>query len=215
MLYPRPTPLNRRPTVPNLPNPHRGHPPAQRVRSPAKSRPLGSISLLIRIRQDGRFAPNIAVQPMVTATPKQKFMRRAESAAVGKAVILQDDIDECASLTAPASRPSADRHTSVRSSRPSVDHCPGTSGDLPRGDRPERPGGRQREIALQRLVRFRVMTGQGERRHQDHMRILDVIRSCRDRPASQLNRLIIIPQPKIGPRLTAIPIGEPGSFGFV
>jgi hypothetical protein len=49
MLYPRPTPLNRRPTVPNLPNPHRGHPPAQRVRSPAKSRPLGSISLLLRI----------------------------------------------------------------------------------------------------------------------------------------------------------------------
>jgi hypothetical protein len=40
MLYPRPTPLNRRPTVPNLPNPHRGHPPAQRVRSSAKDRPL-------------------------------------------------------------------------------------------------------------------------------------------------------------------------------
>jgi hypothetical protein len=85
----------------------------------------------------------------------------------------------------------------------------------PRRDRLDRPGGGQREIALQRRTRFRIMTGQGERRHQDQMRILDVIRSCRDRPASQLDRLIIIPQPKIGPRLTAIPIGEPGSFGFV
>jgi hypothetical protein len=35
MLCPRPTPLNRRPNVPNLPDLHRRHPPAQRVRSSA------------------------------------------------------------------------------------------------------------------------------------------------------------------------------------
>jgi len=35
MLCPRPTPLNRRPHVPNLPDPHRARPPAQRVRSSA------------------------------------------------------------------------------------------------------------------------------------------------------------------------------------
>jgi len=35
MLCPRPTPLNRRPNVRNLPDPHRARPPAQRVRSPA------------------------------------------------------------------------------------------------------------------------------------------------------------------------------------
>jgi hypothetical protein len=39
MLCPRPTPLNRRPTVPNLPNPHSRRPPAQRVRSSVKSAP--------------------------------------------------------------------------------------------------------------------------------------------------------------------------------
>ena len=37
MLCPRPTPLNRRPNVPNLPRPHRAHPPAERVRSSAES----------------------------------------------------------------------------------------------------------------------------------------------------------------------------------
>jgi len=37
MLSPRPTPLNRRPNVRNLPDPHRARPPAQRVRSSASS----------------------------------------------------------------------------------------------------------------------------------------------------------------------------------
>ena len=44
---------------------------------------------------------------------------------------------------------------------------------LPCRDRPERPGGRQREIAPQRLTRFRIMIGQGERRHEDQMRMRD------------------------------------------
>ena len=38
MLYPRPTPLNRRSGAPNLPDLHRRHPPAQRVRSSATCR---------------------------------------------------------------------------------------------------------------------------------------------------------------------------------
>ena len=79
---------------------------------------------------------------------------------------------------------------------------------LPCRDRLERPGGGQREVALQRLARFRVMTGQGERRHKGRMNILDVIRIDRDRPASQFNRLVITLQPEIGPRLAAIPRGE-------
>ena len=33
MLYPPLTPLNRRPNVPDLPDPQRARPPAQRVRS--------------------------------------------------------------------------------------------------------------------------------------------------------------------------------------
>jgi len=37
MLCPPLTPLNRRPNVPNLPDPHRARPGAQRVRSPATS----------------------------------------------------------------------------------------------------------------------------------------------------------------------------------
>jgi hypothetical protein len=50
MLCPRPTPLNRRPTVPNLPNPHRAHPPAKRVRSSAKcSRKLCPTERLRRV----------------------------------------------------------------------------------------------------------------------------------------------------------------------
>ena len=62
---------------------------------------------------------------------------------------------------------------------------------LPCRDRLELPGGGQREVALQRLARFRIMTGQGERRHKDHMRIRDVIRIDRDRLASPVNRLIV------------------------
>ena len=79
---------------------------------------------------------------------------------------------------------------------------------LPCRDRLERPGGGQREVALQRLARFGVMTGQGERRHKGRMNILDVIRIDRDRLASQFNRLVIILQPEIGPRLAAVPQGE-------
>ena len=41
-------------------------------------------------------------------------------------------------------------------------------------DRLERPGGGQREVALQRLARFRIMIGQGERRHKDRMNILAI-----------------------------------------
>ena len=52
------------------------------------------------------------------------------------------------------------------------------------------------------------MTGQGERRHKDRMNILDVIRIDRDRLASPFNRLVIILQPEIDPRLAAIPTGE-------
>ena len=40
------------------------------------------------------------------------------------------------------------------------------------------------------------------------MNILDVIRIDRDRLASQFNRLVIILQPEIGPRLAAIATGE-------
>ena len=75
-------------------------------------------------------------------------------------------------------------------------------------DRLERPGGGQREVALQRLARFGVMTGQGERRHKDRMNILDVIRIDRDRFASPFNRLVITLQPEIGPRLAAVDMGE-------
>jgi len=38
-------------------------------------------------------------------------------------------------------------------------------------DRLDQPGEGQREVVLQRLARFRIMTGQGERRDKDHMRI--------------------------------------------
>ena len=38
MLCLSPMPLNRRPKVPNLPDPHRARPPAKRVRSPARNR---------------------------------------------------------------------------------------------------------------------------------------------------------------------------------
>ena len=56
MLCPRPTPLNRRPTVQNLPTPHRARLPAKRVRSSATnwyshsvaSRPLGTCGAPIR-----------------------------------------------------------------------------------------------------------------------------------------------------------------------
>jgi hypothetical protein len=41
MLCPRPTPPNARPNVPNLPDLHTRHPPAQRVRSAAKTPPYG------------------------------------------------------------------------------------------------------------------------------------------------------------------------------
>ena len=75
-------------------------------------------------------------------------------------------------------------------------------------DRLERPGGGQHEVALERLARLRVPTGQGERRDKDRMNILDVIRIDRDRPASQFNRLVIALQPEIDPRLAAIPTGE-------
>jgi hypothetical protein len=72
----------------------------------------------------------------------------------------------------------------------------------------ERPGGGQREIALQRLARFRITIGQGERRHKDQVRKRVGIGIDRDRPASQFNRLVIILQPKIGPRLVFVPIDE-------
>ena len=68
---------------------------------------------------------------------------------------------------------------------------------LPCPDRLERPGGGQREVALQRLARLGVMTGQGERRHKVHVHMRD-IGIDRDRPASQVNRLVI--QPKICPQ---------------
>ena len=51
------------------------------------------------------------------------------------------------------------------------------------------------------------MTGQGERRHKEHIRIR-VVRIDRERPASQFDRLIIALQPEIGPRLVAVIIGE-------
>ena len=97
---------------------------------------------------------------------------------------------------------------SVRSSRRSVDRRPAEiwyafHAAIVLSDR-----GGQREVALQRLARFRIMAGQGERRHKGHMRKRVVIRIDRDRPASQFNRLVIILQPEIGPRLAAVPIGE-------
>ena len=79
--------------------------------------------------------------------------------------------------------------------------------DLPRRDRLERRGGGRREVALQRLARFRILIGQGERRRQDHMCKL-VFRIDCERPARQFNRLIITLQPEIGPRLAVIPIVE-------
>jgi hypothetical protein len=60
---------------------------------------------------------------------------------------------------------------------------------LPCRDRLEGPGGGQREVALQRLARFGVTTGQGERCHKGSMNILDIIRIDRDRLAGQFNRL--------------------------
>ena len=52
MLCPRPTPLNRRPTVQNLPNPHRAHPPAKRVRCvPSK---FGSLEVQVLYQMLGR-----------------------------------------------------------------------------------------------------------------------------------------------------------------
>ena len=84
---------------------------------------------------------------------------------------------------------------------------------LPRRDRPERPDGRQREVALQRLARFRIMTGQGERRYKNRMRPRDVVRVDRDHLAKLFNRLVIILQPEIGQRLGPVPIGEPPIVG--
>jgi hypothetical protein len=79
---------------------------------------------------------------------------------------------------------------------------------LPCRDRLERRGGGPGEVALQRLARFRIMIGQGERRHEDHMRERVGIRTDRDRPASCFNRLVIILQPEIGPCLAVVPIDE-------
>ena len=79
---------------------------------------------------------------------------------------------------------------------------------LPCRDRLERPGGRQREIALERLARLGVLTGQGERRHKQRMRRLDVVRIDRNRPAILFNRLVIILQPEIGRHPTGIETGE-------
>ena len=76
---------------------------------------------------------------------------------------------------------------------------------LPCGDRLERRGGERREVALQRLARFRITIGQRERSHKDHMRKL-VVRIDGDRPASQFNRLIVILQPEIGQRLATVPV---------
>src|SRR5271166_3137156 len=72
---------------------------------------------------------------------------------------------------------------------------------LPCRDRPERPGGGQREVALERLARFRIMIGQGERRHKFRMHKPDVVRIDRDRLARQFNHLVIALQPEIGRRL--------------
>ncbi len=47
-------------------------------------RSLKGGNLTLRARDgDGSFAPNIAVQPIVAATPKQTFRRRARSTAAG------------------------------------------------------------------------------------------------------------------------------------
>ena len=77
-------------------------------------------------------------------------------------------------------------------------------------DRLERPGGGQCEVALQRLARLRIMTGQGKRRYKGRMNILDpnVIRIDSDRLASPFNRLVITFQPEIGQSLAAIPLDE-------
>src|SRR5277367_1873930 len=83
---------------------------------------------------------------------------------------------------------------------------------LPCRDRLERPGRGQREVALQRLARFRIMTGQGERSHKDRMRPRDVVRIDRDRLAKLFNRLVITLQPEIGRPLAAI---EPGELRIV
>jgi hypothetical protein len=58
MLCPRLMPLNRRPTVQNLPNPHR-----------KPSREAGSFPVQEMALAAGRFAPNIAVQPMTGMRP--------------------------------------------------------------------------------------------------------------------------------------------------
>jgi hypothetical protein len=52
------------------------------------------------------------------------------------------------------------------------------------------------------------MTGQGERRHEEHMNMRDVIRIDRERSTSQFNRLVITLQPEIILRLAAVPIDE-------
>jgi len=83
---------------------------------------------------------------------------------------------------------------------------------LPCRDRLERPDGGQREVALERLARFGVMTGQGERRHKGCMRPRDVVRIARDM-AKLFNRLVITLLPEIGQRLAAIPIGNPPIVG--
>ena len=112
-------------------------------------------------------------------------------------------------LTAPAFRPWAGRRTPAR--RLDAGWIAALCGvvRLKCRDRLERSGGGQREVTLQRLARFGVMTGQGERRRKGRMNILDVIRIDRDRLASPFNRLVIPLQPEIGPRLPAIEMGEP------
>jgi hypothetical protein len=70
MLCPPLTPLNRRPNVPDLPDPHRARSPAQRVRSSARGNEVGT-------------APNEDVQPPFGAVSKQTFRRRFRSTDSG------------------------------------------------------------------------------------------------------------------------------------
>ena len=67
MLCLSPMPLNRRPKVPNLPDPHRVRPPAKRVRSSANHFRL----------------PNAATQSKVVAPPERTPKRRAHSTVLG------------------------------------------------------------------------------------------------------------------------------------
>jgi hypothetical protein len=71
-----------------------------------------------------------------------------------------------------------------------------------------RPRAGRGSAAVERLSRVRFVTGQRERRHTACMNILDVIRIERDRLASPFNRLVIILQPEIDPRLAALEMGE-------